>query len=90
MQDWKQFLRKITVDEIEQQISELKDRIRCDQEEIVYLILIRRGILASKEFQKISKQKAIESINQAINEANYGFKEIPLKTDSEGKINESN
>ena len=86
IQDWRPLLKKITVQEIEEQIAELKDRIKKDQEEIVYLTILRRALLCSQEFRKITDRKAQEAIDLAIEEANHGFSDTIVKTDGEGKL----
>ncbi len=83
VQDWRPFLLKINITDIDLQIEALKERIINDQQEIVYLTIIKHGLLASKEFGRISKKKADEVINQAIEEMNFIDK---AKFDQEGKI----
>jgi hypothetical protein len=88
VQDWRPFLTKITVPEIEQQIVELKDRIRQDQTEIVFLTVLRRGLIRSKQLRQISQRKAEEAIDQAIRESSAGELEdmAPVHTNGEGGI----
>ena len=87
MKPWRELLKTITVTQIEEQIADLKDRIRTDQEEIIYLTILRRGLLASREFLKITDRKTKEIIDDAIKEANRGMMGYTsVKTDGEGSI----
>lgn len=85
--DWKDWLRQLNIPSIENRIDELKSRIKLDQQEIVYLSIIRKGIQRAAEFKAISEAKAMQAIDEAVKEANDDVRYAPKPNGEGGIIN---
>ena len=83
--DWKDWLRQLKISDIEARIVELKNQIILDQQEIVYLSIIRKGKQRATELKAISDRRAEEAINEAIEEINRDASYVQ-KTDAEGSL----
>ena len=85
--EWAQKLSGLNLPNIDERIAFLKDRITISQKEIVVLTVFRKGVERAEEFHAISKSRAEQAINEAIEEVNRGGPEqIKLKFTAEGGI----